>query len=386
MEFLQPIYLWGILGLSIPVAIHLWNGKRGTSVHWAAMAWLSEQENLSSKSIRLDQIFVLILRILMLSFLVFLLSKLILKSWLIPADAKKVHLVAPDNQVYEEFRFEIEKALEDGQKVFWMEPGKSEIQNPIDPEWSNPNQIQETLNQLTDPISELHLYLPNSQNFLPENLLVSPTKPEIHLATTASKKSSSHLKLDSAYFLEMNEMGVLELSENSNQSNNGIDLKQLTFFLGELEDEEKSNIRAAFASISEVMKINLREVEKKENAKLILDLELPQEYDRTKLYFLIGNEGYEQKTNVRNFPDRLDFESSELVRNGELPEYLLSELISFLGIHPVDVKLSKSQMESRFLVQEIKNRNEKSGLEIVLVGLFLLTFGLERFYSNRNGI
>ena len=77
MEILQPILLWGLLGLSIPLAIHLWNGKKGKNVAWAAMAWLSEQENQSSKSIRLDQILVLLLRMILLVLFVLLLSHLI---------------------------------------------------------------------------------------------------------------------------------------------------------------------------------------------------------------------------------------------------------------------------------------------------------------------
>ncbi|WP_296705041.1 BatA domain-containing protein, partial [Algoriphagus sp.] len=245
MEFLQPILLWGLLGLAIPIAIHLWNGKKGKKVSWAAMAWLSEQENQSSKSIRLDQILVLILRILLIILLVLLLSNLILNSWTINEDLKIVHLVSPEKQVFEEYRFELEQAIDRGEEVFWLEPELSEISNELNPKGFSRQQIQKTLNSLPPSISELNIYFPNSQNYLSNNIFISPVKPTIHLAKTAIQRASDiKVEVDSSRILEMNEFGVIEVSDAGSSNQGIIELKNLGYYFGDLEDEEKLNFRA----------------------------------------------------------------------------------------------------------------------------------------------
>ncbi len=387
MEFLQPILLWGLLGLSIPIAIHLWNGKKGNQISWAAMAWLSEQENQSSKSIRLDQLLVLLLRIAMIILLVLLLSHLILRAWTLPEDLKVVHLVAPEKQVFEEFRFELDQAMERGEEVAWLEAGMSDVSNEINSDWVSPDQIQKTFNKLPSPISELNLYLPNSQNYLPEKLIISPIKPNIHMAETAFNGAyDSKIGLDSSRILEMDELGVLSVSENGSTNQVTTELKNLGYYLGDLEEEEKLNIRAALNSISSVMKIKLREVDEITNAKLIFDHNYPEEIESDRLYFLSGHTGFPHVSNVQLISEKLSFESSEMVINGQFPEFVLRELIKFSGVKPVDTKVTEKQIASRFLIKEEDKQNKRSGLEILLVGLFVVTFGLERFFSNQRGV
>jgi hypothetical protein len=387
MEFLQPILLWGLLGLSIPIAIHLWNGKKGNQISWAAMAWLSEQENQSSKSIRLDQFLVLLLRILMIILLVLLLSHLILRSWALSEDLKIVHLVAPEKQVFEEFRFELEQANEKGEEVFWLEPGISDISNDINSDWLSSDQIQKTLNNLPLPISKLNLYLPNSQDFLPEKLIINPVKPIIHLAKTSKIKAfNSTIELDSSRVLELDEFGVLTVSESGSTNEVIAEMKNLRYYLGDLNEEEKTNVKSALKSISSVMKIKLEKVDELSQAKVIFDVIYPETIDSDKLYFLSGSSGFPHVSNVLLISEKLNFESSEMVRNGQLPEFILRELIKFSGVKPIEVEVTKNQIASRFLITEEENQNKKSGLEILLVGLFVFTFGLERFFSNQRGV
>ncbi|MEN2281174.1 BatA domain-containing protein [Algoriphagus sp. SE2] len=387
MEFLQPILLWGLLGLSIPIAIHLWNGKKGNKVSWAAMAWLSEQENQSSKSIRLDQLFVLILRMLMIILLVFLLSKLILNSWTLEEELKIIHLVASDKQVYEEYRFELEQAIERGEDVFWLEPDLTDISNEINPREHSSQQIQKTLNKLPSTISELNLYFPNSENYLGDNLFISPIKPKIHLAKTAFKKANnSVIAIDSSRVLEMNEFGILAVSSFESSKQATAVLKNLGYYFGEIEDETKLIVQAALNSISTVMKIKFDEVQEMEQAKLIFDRNFPEKIDGDKLYFLFNKSGFPHHQNVLFLPETLSFESTEMVQEGEFPEYLLRELVNFSGLKNLDTEVTQKQIESRFMIKEEDKQNKKSGLEILLSGLFILTFGMERYFSNQRGI
>ncbi|WP_416171334.1 BatA domain-containing protein [Algoriphagus boritolerans] len=72
MEFLQPIFFWGLLGISVPVLIHLWNGRKGKVLDWAAMNWLNAQASQSSRSFKLEQLRLLVLRVLIWTCLVLL--------------------------------------------------------------------------------------------------------------------------------------------------------------------------------------------------------------------------------------------------------------------------------------------------------------------------
>src|SRR5690606_35948401 len=109
---LQPILLWGLLGISIPILIHLWQGKKGQVIHWAAMHWLSEQESSVAKGFRLENVLVLLLRILMLVLLVLLLSQLYFSNTNTIPEPRVIHLFQPTKQLTKEYKFELQQALE----------------------------------------------------------------------------------------------------------------------------------------------------------------------------------------------------------------------------------------------------------------------------------
>ena len=388
MEILQPILLWGLLGFAIPIAIHLWNGKKGVRVHWAAMAWLSEKENQSSKSIRLDQWLILLLRLLLLLLLILILSKLILPAWSISEEKTIVHLVAPVSQVYEEYRFEIEQAEESGAEVFWLEPDLRAISDEVVFSTTENLQVQETINKLEASVSEIHLYLPNSQNSLPKGAIVSPFKPVIHLAeASAFNTSSTSIKVDSLTFLQVSQAGILsDVSSEELRNQQGVkEIESLSYFL-DLDEEERVVIEASLNSIEEVMHLNFQEVESMDEANLILSNSIPTDKRKDQLYFLTGNLAYSYQKNEILIPESLTFEDSEQVQNGTLPEFLMREISKFLGFRPMDSPVSKEQLESRFIIDSKISSVQKSGLEIALFALFLVTFGLERILSNKKGI
>ncbi|MBN3583131.1 BatA domain-containing protein [Algoriphagus aestuarii] len=386
MEILQPILLWGLLGLSIPLAIHLWNGKKGKNMAWAAMAWLSEQENQSSKSIRLDQILILCLRMALLVIFVLLLSQWVIKSWDISESKKVVHLVAPDRQVFEEFRFELDQANEREEQVIWLEGGLSEISEEPKAAWFTSTEIQNALNELEGNISELNLYLPNSGKYLSQGMLISPIQPKIHLAKTVSVHvQNTQVEIDSAKILELGEEGVLVSKPNSASLKPNVSLKQVGFSLGNLEKVEKDNVRAGFNSISQVMGIYFIEGSP-EDAQVIFNRGKLDTVESGKLYFFTETVGFPESKNVSFIPSKLDFESSEMLQSGHFPEFLLRKLIGFAGVYPLDTKVSENQVASRFLVSGEKTSERKSGFDILLVGLFVLLFGAERYMSFQRGV
>jgi hypothetical protein len=69
MFFLQPFWLFSLLGLAVPVAIHLWNRKRGRRIRVGSIALLRETQSRRMSSLRLTEAGLLLLRCLVLALL-----------------------------------------------------------------------------------------------------------------------------------------------------------------------------------------------------------------------------------------------------------------------------------------------------------------------------
>jgi hypothetical protein len=74
MSFNNPIWLWGLTGLLIPVGIHLLSLKEGKIIYIGSVRHLRESNTAQFSSIRLNEIFLLLIRCLLITLLVFLLA------------------------------------------------------------------------------------------------------------------------------------------------------------------------------------------------------------------------------------------------------------------------------------------------------------------------
>ena len=75
MSFVNPTYLWAFLGLLVPIAIHLWSNREGKVIKVGSIKFLENSESSQSKSIKLNEYFLLFLRLLLLSLLVLILAE-----------------------------------------------------------------------------------------------------------------------------------------------------------------------------------------------------------------------------------------------------------------------------------------------------------------------
>ena len=74
MQFLNPIWLFAIAAISIPVVIHLWNIRRGKTLKVGSIALVTAAAQKSSRSFKLNEVLLFILRCLFLLILAFLLA------------------------------------------------------------------------------------------------------------------------------------------------------------------------------------------------------------------------------------------------------------------------------------------------------------------------
>ncbi len=80
MAFVNPTYLWALLGLVIPLAIHLWSNKTGKTIKVGSIQLFQESESSKSSSFKLNEYLLLGLRSLAIIVLVMILAQPILKE------------------------------------------------------------------------------------------------------------------------------------------------------------------------------------------------------------------------------------------------------------------------------------------------------------------
>ncbi|MDY8137974.1 BatA domain-containing protein [Aquimarina sp. 2201CG5-10] len=75
MYFLNPTYLWALLGLIIPLAIHLWSKKEGKTIKIGSVKLLKESNSKQSSSIQFNEWWLFLLRMLLIGLLVLIISQ-----------------------------------------------------------------------------------------------------------------------------------------------------------------------------------------------------------------------------------------------------------------------------------------------------------------------
>lgn len=391
MQFLQPFMLWGLLGISIPILIHLWRGNRGVVMDWAAMHWLSDKESSVVKGLKLENILVLVLRIIMLVLFVLLLSKVFLTNLGGDRDREITHLVQPSQEITDEYRFELSQAIERGENVFWASSELRPITSVDELSVLDKEdfELENALSQLPSDTDSLIIYLSNSSNELESQFYNTPVIPQIYLSNSDFEIQKTQVIQDSNKKLfTVNEIGLFDsLKNNIDQSVNLI-LKQESFnyFIDELNDDEVSFIDASFQAIEEIYGFKFIKVSNADSAKIIFSPPTNSEIEIDKLYFNIEDYSFENQVNSLNFSDKMDFENSELVRSGQLPEIVLRDVLQFVGVQRKDVSLSDTQVKSRFLLRPDQKHQNKSNTELILLCLFVLVYAMERYFAQKQGI
>ncbi|MEH6658562.1 BatA domain-containing protein [Leeuwenhoekiella marinoflava] len=94
MFFANPMYLWALLGLAIPVVIHLWSKSEGKTIKVGSISLLQKSETTQSNRLHLNEWILLFLRMLAVTLLVFILAEPLAKTKTKKKDL--VYLVEPD--------------------------------------------------------------------------------------------------------------------------------------------------------------------------------------------------------------------------------------------------------------------------------------------------
>ncbi|MDF0717946.1 BatA domain-containing protein [Muricauda sp. 334s03] len=87
MVFANPSYLWALLGLLVPLAIHLWSKKEAKTIKIGSIQLLDESNSRQSSSIQLNEWLLLLLRMLIIALIVLLMAG---PQWRTKGDEKQI--------------------------------------------------------------------------------------------------------------------------------------------------------------------------------------------------------------------------------------------------------------------------------------------------------
>lgn len=101
MFFTKPIWLWGLIGLVVPIAIHLLIRKEGKTILIGSLRHLSDSPSAQFRHIRINEILLLILRSALLTLIVMLLAGLTIS----PGETSKKRWVVIDKGIENSKRY-----------------------------------------------------------------------------------------------------------------------------------------------------------------------------------------------------------------------------------------------------------------------------------------
>ncbi len=80
MVFLTSTYLWALLGLAIPIAIHLWGKKEGRTIKMGSIQFFKESDPKKTSSISINEWWLLVLRMLIIGIIACILAEPVLEK------------------------------------------------------------------------------------------------------------------------------------------------------------------------------------------------------------------------------------------------------------------------------------------------------------------
>jgi len=167
VQFLYPIGLLALAGLMIPLIIHLWNVKQGKTIKIGSIIFLGESSSASSKSFRINDWLLLVLRCLLLILLAFLLAQPYLKKTISVNNKTGWVLMDKNNfpQVYKAHQKTMDSLLKKGYEIHDFNLGFVQLTLKD----TNANQIKQhnnlsyttllsAANQLIPPAASVYLF------------------------------------------------------------------------------------------------------------------------------------------------------------------------------------------------------------------------------------
>ncbi len=391
MELLNPWMLWGSLGILIPIALHFWHRKKSRQILWAATRWLSENNMQPSKGFRLDNILLLVLRILMLLLLVLYLAHPLWSFSDLSGETTKIHLVQPEARVMAAYRFELEEALKKGEKVFMLSDDPSEIRTADELKTNGHSSLRNSLASLrrsgkAESAGQWEIYLSNPGAPEDLNQVFVPARVNTHVITDSLLQIPAPvIETQSGTYLALNGEGLLATTGAPADKPVASAVFRTDIRLQDIS--QKNVLTAALKALEEVYGFSFvtnGNADSKAGYDLIFTDRLPESIHPSSFYFVTGNAtGTGFLPNVFFLYDGLSPLSSAMVRAGLLPEWIGEKLLVKLGLKGERTPLSRQQVQQLFKATKYSGHPENDRQVQLILLLFIIIFGLERWMAIR---
>lgn len=385
MEFLQPSLLWGTLAVAIPIAIHFWHQKKGTVISWAATQWLLEKSEQSKRGLRLDQLLLLTLRCLILITLALLLSEPMFRGNAASVPLQKVHLVQPDAFVVDNYRFELDEAQKRGEAIYWLTPSLPIADEFTPPAtegstWSAPV-LQTSMNKLSRDGVELHLYLKTTRPQAQLPTIQTPVYFKLHtVLDTISRavrpyrvvKDNQKLYINAANRLRVGTTDA-DVSFAAEPSGAG----PLRVHLDLKNPDERKTVEAALQAFSEVYSLDINQGEQEKSVISISNV-APASPQPATLYIVTGKSEISAHSNSIYTSEKLTPQTSPMVANGRLPEWLGQQILNHIGLPGDIAPLTQSELSTLFKAMKPTSGESSANTQRIFFSILLVLIGIER--------
>lgn len=127
-QLLQPIWLYAIAGIALPLFIHLWNVRGGKKLLIGSVSLIDESSRQQGRSLRFTEILLLIIRCLLIISLAFLLARPSWKKQLSSTSEKGWILIEKESvhEAYKNFKPSIDSLLSAGYSFHYFNKGFSQ--------------------------------------------------------------------------------------------------------------------------------------------------------------------------------------------------------------------------------------------------------------------
>lgn len=392
MSFIEPFLLWGALAVVIPIAIHFWHQKQGKPLPWAASQWLVEKQQQQSRGLRLDNIWLMLLRCLLLSLLALLLAQPVLNGLTQTPAIQKVHLVQPSASLAANFRFELSEAQKKGEQVLWATPTPSAVNEalalPDEAASFNPLTLQTAIQKLDTRHVELHLYILNNQALTSVPAITVPTRFRLHALRDTTRVPGAYLSVQGNKKLYVNRAGKLVSSPSldptltyaQTPANTGPLYTLLSYHI----PRERQTVKAALAALTDVYGLDLTIDEQPVPNRIyrwVLTDQLPSTPNPQTLYVVSGLATDAPAAQQVFTNETLTPGTSDRVETGQLPEWLGTQLLAHSGLMALHHPLSQQDLRTLFVPTTQPTAQQQAGLQNGLLLAFIVLVLVERWFA-----
>lgn len=382
--------LWGALAVVVPIAIHFWHRKQGKLLPWAATLWLEEKQQQQSRGLRLDNVWLMLLRCLLVVLLAVMLAQPVLHLFQKPPVVQPVHLVQPSAAVVDNFRFELSEALKRNERVVWATPALPPVSSALTPPDQadyNPLILQTAITQLSTQPINLHLYTTNTPTLATVPTIAVPARFDLHTLVDSSQQPRAFLLIKDNRRLYVNRAGKLVSAATPDASTRlATDPARsgpIPTLVSYRNERETQTVRAALAALTDVYGIDFQIDNRPAPGRAytwVLTDQLPTRRSASTLYIVSPGRQPISAANVIYTDEVLTPTTSERVETGQLPEWLGMQLLARFDVGIRPAPLTRPELRALFTTGQPTPKqastNWQQVLFLIFVGLVILERGI----------